>query len=70
MNPNAGNVDIKTCLYCARWKPEGKIRKVIRHGGYCKLTGDDTRPAASCWGWKEMSPAQLDDRISNGLIKG
>lgn len=59
----------KTCLYCAFWHPEGKIRKIVRHGGDCKLTGKDTQLKDSCWAWKICSPNQLDQRKEAGLVE-
>lgn len=61
-------INRKTCLYCAAWQPERKTRKVIRHGGHCNISGDDTRMSATCWGWKELTPEQKEDRIRRGLI--
>ena len=46
----------KTCLLCASWHPEGKLKGIIRHGGTCNITKADTRMTDTCWAWNICSP--------------
>ena len=69
MSSDKNMYDYKTCLLCASWHPEGKLKGIIRHGGTCNITKADTRMTDTCWAWNICSPNQLQRRKQAGLVE-